>query len=1563
MSTLPRKNIAENPPDILLTNYMMLELMLTRYDLNVDRQIIENCSGLEFLVLDELHTYRGRQGADVAVLVRRLRERLAAQSLICIGTSATMKSRDDLNEGGFTVETAASKLFGVNITSEEVIGETLRRVTDETSNDWDVLNALSEDIKTDRFRWRDTNYDYTQFRKDPMAIWAELTLGIDMSNDRPERARPLTLEEASKRLHESTGASVKRCEEALSDFLVNVQKVKMKFDKTPFAFKLHQFISGPGKVSSTLEPAGRRTITLDEQQYAPLPNCEDVDVPLFHTYFCRDCGQEYHPVWLLGDKFEQRDIDDVPSKENEKTFGFLAPVADGQNYSGEDDLPSHWFDYRDEQPPKLRSSYKDRKPQQVNLNKFGMCSGSTAFWYLPSKFGFCVRCLASHATQGKDANRLVGLSGEGRSSATTVLTLMAMRELQRSHEDEYKKILGFVDNRQDAALQAGHFNDFVFLLLLRSALLGALENHGGILTEGRLSEAVFEALGFDVDDHKVNTEYMRSPYGNLRERELAKAALYRVLGYRLLHDQRRGWRYNFPNLEKLELLKIDYNKLDDLCRDESVFAPYDKTLGECSPPVREKLFRLVFEWMRTRLCIDSSYLGLPELEKTKHDAAEHLISPWIIEDDELATTGTLTFEKISSNGKQDPTSHHVGARSSLVREVKHAEFMKDTHIGESLLKAKGEEIVDLIKEVIEVAARHGFVQTIPIGKGVPGYRLKPSSLEWKTIESEQKKGNSYFRELYVKTAQSLLEKNFALFDIEAREHTAQVDPETRVELEQRFRNGKKDRQDWEIAHPGKPFLKLPVLYCSPTMELGVDISNLNLVYMRNVPPTPANYAQRSGRAGRSGQTALIITYCAAQSPHDQWYFNNKADIVQGIVRPPVIDLANQDLLNSHLHAIWLSCVEYNLETAIAPLMELDDKKRPLKPELAACCLSQETRDMALPLIRSVAKTLEVELKNAPWYEIGYEEELVKSAADRFDKAFNMWRNLLSATERQRDKAREIYDGFTHSAKEKNDARERARSADNQITLLTSSVNTRASSDFYIYRYLANQNFLPGYNFPRLPLMAWIPGKRGNAKRDGHMVARARFLAISEFGPRSLIYHDGGMFRVVRAKLGAGGSDSVSSGARLATVSIRTCSECGYCHFGEQDKPEPSQNVCERCATPLSDKGRIGELYRVDTVETIPTERITANDEDRQRQGYELMTTYCCPQIVQESEAIAGDEASALLAYSPSARIWRINKGWRRRKVKDQYGFYINPMTGYWSKEGNSDEAESDKTAEDAANEKAPAQLIVPFVEDYKNIVTIKPNRELSQKAFATVQAALAAGITRIFQVENSELAVEPLPNADERKIILFYEAAEGGAGILQRLTEEKGMLAVVAREALRIMHYVVPEGDFSSDEPLQKDGVKSIKCVAGCYSCLLSYYNQPEHKLIDRRDSDAVSFLAELANSVTAPVNRGVRDNKDNGDGALSRWISLLEKSSCNMPDELSKRIMDGQAVIDAFYKNARTAVFIGELSQTVEDYLESKGFRVVLFSFPPNESEWANTLNKHKEIFYSNIGEGSEEL
>jgi ATP-dependent helicase YprA (DUF1998 family) len=119
-------------PDILLTNFMMLELLMTRQSA-LDRAVIANADGLDYLVLDELHTYRGRQGADVAMLMRCVRDRLCREHApICIGTPATMASEGSDVERAAAVAKVASRLFGTAINADSVIDESLRRATDQS---------------------------------------------------------------------------------------------------------------------------------------------------------------------------------------------------------------------------------------------------------------------------------------------------------------------------------------------------------------------------------------------------------------------------------------------------------------------------------------------------------------------------------------------------------------------------------------------------------------------------------------------------------------------------------------------------------------------------------------------------------------------------------------------------------------------------------------------------------------------------------------------------------------------------------------------------------------------------------------------------------------------------------------------------------------------------------------------------------------------------------------------------------------------------------------------------------------------------------------------------------------------------------------------------------------------------------------------------------------------------------------------------------------------------------------------------------------------------------------
>ncbi len=1569
-SKAERTAIADDPPDILLTNFMMLEYILTRFD-EVDRRVVEHCEGLEFLVLDELHTYRGRQGADVALLVRRLRERLKAEQLVCIGTSATMSSTGSQADRNRVVADVASKLFGTRISEHDVIGETLERVTNPLKD----VNAIRTELPATISRNQDAWADFDAFRNDPLAIWVELNLGIELPADEPpRRAKPMTLEEASRRLAEDAGCQPEAARAALQRFLVAAHDVRSPQGRPPFAFKLHQFISGPGKVLTTLEERGKRHVTLDAQRFAP--GRQQENVLLYPTHFCRDCGQEYLPVWRAQQpvSFSPREIDDIAAEDDTASYGFLCPLVPGQQYGGLlEDLPETWIDLSRSEP-KVKSAYKNAVPYMVTVDAKGQTGSGTEFWFIPGKFRFCLNCGTTHEAHGKDANRLSSLSGEGRSSATTMIALAALQQLFALPEPapgqpDPRKLLGFTDNRQDAALQAGHFNDFIFLLTLRAGLIGALQASGGQLDEENLAESVFKALGFQGVDEATLVEYLRTPKLMGLARQEAQRTLRFIIAYRLLRDLRHGWRFNNPNLDQLGLLQIRYRDLATFSADTSIFAA-NSTLNKLTAVQRAVLYELLFGTLRRHLCLESRYLDPVEQDKARTSAHTYLNERWAFAPDEKLDTGRYLILGKRPEYKGKPRTDLVtgGPRSRLLRQIKAADFWRTSACASEVAQWKDAEWAVLIEDMLTAASNYGYVQKHAIDSQLAGWRLNAAALEWCLIANEppaeSNRINQYFRSLYLSIADLLRQPSHPLFDFEAQEHTAQVDAPRRQLLEQRFRYTEKDRQDWaqNPAHEA-PLERLPVMFCSPTMELGVDISALNTVYLRNVPPTPANYAQRSGRAGRSGQQALVITYCAALSPHDQWFFRNASEMVHGVVRAPTLDLANRDLIDSHLQAVWLASTQVPLDDSIAPMLDLDRPGKPLKQPLQEALQAQTVQQRALASACRVIDQLKEELASSAWFTPDYVHQVIANAPKAFSEALERWRVLFDATRQQMDMADRIVKSHTASHTERQNAQRRYGDAARQYAVLLKSGNGQ-NNDFYTYRYLASQGFLPGYNFPRLPLMAWIPARGGqtaNGKDDeGSMVSRPRFLALSEFGPRSLIYHQGRMYRVVRAKLNVGNTDHISGSSQLATIASLVCSQCGYGHLGDPGGEQPLVNRCENCDALLTEHDWVRELYRIETVETVATERISINDEERQRQGFELQTTYrFLPgpdgQIQkQKAEVRLGEELLGELTYAPAAQIWRINRGWRRRKNKEQLGFYINPITGTWSKQDAPD-AEDDKGNDDALLEKVPNQRIVPFVEDHRNLLIFAPLHTLSLEAMATLQAALKRGIEMTFQIEESELVVEPLPKADERRALLFYEAAEGGAGVLTRLANHRDDLALVASNALQLIHYRAPQSGVWTLDDLpsleQTDELGNHQCEAGCYQCLLSYFNQPDHEHINRRNADALKLLVALANAQVQPVANSPATvaATTSEDELLDVWLSALRQVGARQPDAVNVPVNNGAAIAAAQYKASRALVFLSTVDEQTASVLQDKGWQVLDFS---DASHWPQQFAAHADVF-----------
>jgi hypothetical protein len=1467
-----------------------------------------------------------------------------------------------------------------------IITETLRRTTPETDTEKTIAKALIAAVQTDV----PLDLSFEEMAKHPVSVWVELTLGLTYESGKPRRAKPKMLKDAVKLLEGATGLPKERCSEYLKNFLLRAYNVFDSTGKSLFAFKLHQFISAGGKVFSTMEPPGQRTLTLDGQQFVS----GDRSRHLYNVHFCRDCGQEYIPVWdqneTEGRTFKVRNIDERDLEDDGVRSGYLMPDVDGTwNNTEAENLPETWVEERADGGWRIKSAYKKFVPQAVRVGTDGVVAtdGGMAAWFVPGSFRFCL-CCGVQTTSGKDSLRLTSLSGEGRSSATTMLTLSSLRYLYEQDKElspEAKKVLGFSDNRQDAALQAGHFNDFLQVLLTRAALYSALESaREKTLAERDIANAVFEALGFHRDDYGVRAEYMQQPEVKGAARRQAQEAMRAILGYRAFSDLRRGWRYNNPNLEQLGLLEIQYQDIDDVAADEDEWKDAPRVLQAASPAERARVLRTLFNFMREGLCIASRYLDRTELDQLRTLSFANLSEPWGFTEDERPAparwfvTARPTDEGSARQKRQRLEEYLLigSSRSRLGRELRKSStwggknpFYRDIN---------DQSYSGVIGALLKAAEKYGLVREEKTDFGLTGWQVNGSQMLWSAgdgVSARQSQDNAFFRNLYRNIAKLLAEPAHRLFDFEAREHTAQVQQEDRLEREARFRHTEKDREEWRARH-GHELEWLPVLFCSPTMELGVDISSLNTVYMRNVPPTPANYAQRSGRAGRAGQPALVITYCASQSPHDQYYFREPVRMVHGQVNPPSLDLANRELVQSHLQAIWLAETGKKLGNSIRDLLDMEKPEElPLTGDLADDLGQPSAQQRAHQRGLAVLEMMKDELspERAPWFTPSWPEDVFQRAFKEFDLSLNRWRDLYRATVRQIELNYRIENNPAASERERREAQQRHNEARKQRDLLLAG-DSAFNSDFYTYRYLASQGFLPGYNFPRLPLLAYIPARRGNIGRESFL-SRPRFLALSEFGPYSIIYHEGSQYRVTKALLTISGRDQVAEGANLPTEVARLCPVCGYGHF----RTQRDADRCISCGASLDDAKVVKNLYRIENVATRRVERITANEEERVRQGYEMQTTLQFAEAdgkLQRMKATVRDEQGPLLElqYGPAATIWRMNYGWKRRKNKSDQGFLINPVTGQWK---GGENGAGDDDSDDASPDKTTPQTIVPFVEDRRNILVVMPHPRLgtlSPITMTTLQYALKRGIESIYQLEESELMAEPLPGRDTRQSILFFEAAEGGAGVLTRIATETEAFTAVAAEALEIMHFNRPAEGLAwkkADLTQRTDDHGQPICEAGCYKCLLSYYNQPDHLLIDRQDHEADGLVLDLLCRLSRSTSE--RDSleriSEEHSSELERmstsslnkaWLAHVEEHGYLKPDRAQYALAAAGVCADFFYDDFNLAVLIddpylaGDSQRTkdadIDRRLEDLAFIVVRFSKEPES--WPAVFATNADLF-----------
>ena len=1486
-----KEDIIANPPHILLTNYMMLELLLTRSKESALRKAI--LANLDYLVFDELHTYRGRKGADVAMLIRRIKAK-TRRTIVCIGTSATLSS-GTLEEQQADVAYLGQQLFDEEFSPEQIVGESLKATS---TSPLPGLATLTRSIETTGQEMLNAE----ALIEHPLAIWLERTVVLEEQDDRLMRGKPVTLQEIAERLGEETGMARERCEHALEHLLLNIQQVNEQTGLDFLPFRVHQFVGQKGTLRVTLEAPSEREIETEEEQFVWKGSDK---LPLFPVAFNRFSGYPYIRVWKDKGSFEPWDPrhDEVESELR----GYLLLDSEDDDealWSDEkarDLLPDHWFESH--RGGRLSPKRAAKLPQVVYFLPSGRFQsnpfeGAQKGYFLPDPILIDPYSGVQYDAHTQEYNKVADLGDAGRSISTTILTHNTLLELKaHGADDKICKFMSFTDNRQDAALQCGHFNDFMRQVGLRAAIYHTVNNeerdYASIVSD------VFDILDFPQEAYAINP----GEKGNqLRSNE---EALKDWLRHLIFYDLRRGWRHRLPNLEQCALIEIKYLRLSEYCEQDEHWAA-SILLSGYDAKQRLAFLTQFLDHFRRSFALHHHSLERKALDQSADRIRNQIKEAWL--NDLGQRWPEPVWMRTSTQKSKRFATESIGPRSVLGRYVRHsAQQAGHTLANEQAQMDEIEAILSCLVEQDGLGFLHPHKQD-----GMVLYRLNLSVLKWTKGDGEvilvdkvrhrsaidlELKPNSYFQALYQRDP-----KDFLSFV--AAEHTGQILQSKRQETEAKFRTA-----------------EIKALYCSPTMELGIDIDELAVVHMRNVPPNAANYVQRSGRAGRKGQGALIFTFCSDRSPHDKHYFEARSEMVSGTVMAQKLDLANEELLKSHLQAEYLASANLDeLRSSLDRLLDLSQRALPLLPSAQQqLSLASGEKERIYQLFAGILSGLELKLNGKHWYDESWLLSTLNQVPQSFDECLDRWREIYQdGTQAKEEATRELNKSQVYrQSDEWKGARQALNVAQERLDLIRNKGAGHHFSEFYPYRYLASEGFLPGYNFTRLPIRLHLQG-------TATYLSKPRMTALVEFGPENRIYQAGAKRRVTSMKLpptkdlGLALQCGAISREKPAFITIHD-------HSGD-DLPADGHEV-----------ERVEALVPLQEMASWSTERITCQEEERMRRGYHI-ATFVHTTVNQAGSRKAclssNDEDLLELHYLPSAEVVRINSGWKAAKSK---GFYLHSGTGRWLSDANY--KKSSKEEQDLIKK---VSLYTSAIVD---CLLIKISSSASSEEHnLTLMYALKKAIESIYQIESQELMVELIGIAGKGgRTILFYESAEGSLGILSQLAGNPEEVQRMIREAYHICRFGP-----SDDEGLEDDE------AGATYQDLLDYYNQRYHRQIDRRliKPTLRSLLAARVemNRDRAKEKESYQEQYQNLLRALPEnhhkaraWLRALFLTEAKLPD-LWEPDSTLKRASCAIYEGACRAVLIHEEAlpagqpiftafPELESNLKAKAFKVIHWS------------------------------
>lgn len=1414
---LSREEMWSTPPHILLTNYAMLEYLLLRPQDNVFFDGIYS-SEWRFLVLDEVHTYSGAKGIEIAMLIRRLKERIVKSQLgrlCCVATSATLgKGKEDYSG----VARFAGNLFGETFADTDIVGAARQKLTKHEAawgkpdaqlyHAWhNILSQkTSADLKLRQMFEKGKEYGV------PIEVLLEAEKNHSGDKDLPGFLyqvlkndgnlialqkqlidEPKYLSEAAKTIFPPTEKEKADESKELAVALVDLA-VKAKSgedDQSLLPARYHVFVRAIEGAYISLDPKQELFLSRHEKIKRA-----DEEYIVAELAACRGCGAHYIVGEVKG--LEEGKFLAQPKEEMEAVSFFLLATANLLDQFDEDE--------------EIEIEANDNK--LANLEPYKICTkcgkldkssallfacrcdepAVTEVYRVPSRGGKVTTCrvCGRFSPHGIVKRFMVGTDAAASVLATSLYqqikpkpafvkrenpanqvaddwssTVLTATAVEQDMVDSNRKLLIFSDSRQDAAFFAPYFNRTYTQILRRNLMIRVLrENKNDVLKNRWCVQDLVDPLLKKAQEFKIFTDMSKQEQIN----EVWKWIMHELLGF----DRRLS-------LEGLGLVGFG------LDQPAQWLAP--KAMKQAPWHLKDEEV-----WVLMQVLLDSLRLKGVMVFPDHVDPRDNFFQP---RNRELYVRGRQTALKkgiLSWNSTGGRMNTRLDYLFKLAKKIDKAITSEQcgeviARIWDRVLNIEGDQTCwqeyfkaeHIQNEGLVFRMKYNYWKLIPgvIDEHIKWYRCnKCNNLTLHNLKSicpsyrcegtlascdpNKELLYNHYRKLYLETIP---------LAAKAEEHTAQLTSSAAAKLQAEFLSG-----------------DVNILSCSTTFELGVDVGELEAVFMRNVPPSTSNYVQRAGRAGRrTDTTAFTLTYAQRRS-HDLNHFSDPWRMVAGKIGVPHLAITNEKIVRRHMFAVVIAAFWQKYESYFGTV-EKFFLKEAAGPALLEKYLRKKPEHLKDALARIVPAALHETLEIDSW---GWVERL-----------FEPRTGLLIKTEA------EINDDIDQLQVVMNNLIAEHKPSD-AILRLIKTLKRKPLLD-----YLSSHNIIPKYGFPVDVVELQIMHHSEAARRL--QLQRDLRIALSEYAPSGEIVAGGKLWKSRYIRL----SPRMKGRGDWEWERINYAI-CNYCHSYNRRRREVEENLdkCDYCRNDLNTKNK--------GVFIIPAYGFIASretpglpGEQRPEKTYSTRIYYSGDAIERGTVKIVLNSLTLSAMPATHGKMAIINNaGFKQFKVCSSCGYAL--ISDEKVKESHprpwGGECQG-KLSRYALGHEFETDLVQLVFEGYQN----------DDRGFwFSLLYALLEGCSEALDIERQDidgvLYITKEGDISAPALVLFDDVP-GGAGHTHRVAQSDNLSNIL----------------FASLNRLKRCECGGEDAEASCYGCLRHYWNQFCHDMLNRRK--VIDFL------------------------------------------------------------------------------------------------------------------------